>query len=81
MLQEHINLGQRVRNFKIETSTDGINWTAFGGNVPTTTIGYKRIIPQSGSTKEYGAGVEAKFVRINITDSKACPTLENVALY
>ena len=81
MLQEHIQLGQRVKAFKIETSTDGSTWTKFGGSVPTTTIGYKRIIPQSGSTSSYGNGVNAKYVRVSITKSKSCPVIENIALY
>lgn len=81
MLQEHIALGQRVRKFSIETSADGHNWQPFGGDMPTTTIGYKRIIAQSGSTKDYGSGVNAKYVRVNIMDSKSCPTIERIALY
>jgi len=81
LLQEHIALGQRVRAFSIETSMDGRNWQPFGGNMPTTTIGYKRIISHNGSTKEYGEGVKAKYVRVNVTDSKACPTMERIALY
>lgn len=81
MLQEHIQLGQRVKAFKIETSADGQTWTKFGGSVPTTTIGYKRIIPQSGSTSSYGTGVSAKYVRVSITKSKSSPVIENIALY
>ena len=81
LLQEHIQLGQRVKAFTIETSTNGTTWTKFGGSVPTTTIGYKRIIPQSGSTDNYGTGVSAKYVRVKITDCKSCPVIENIALY
>lgn len=79
MLQEHIALGQRVKKFNIETSEDGETWKAFGSSVPQTTIGYKRIIPKT-STSSYGYQ-KAKFVRINITDSKACPVIENIAIY
>lgn len=50
VLQEHIQLGQRVKAFSIETSNDGTKWTKRGGNIATTTIGYKRIIPLNGST-------------------------------
>lgn len=81
LLQEHIQLGQRVKAFTIETSTNGTTWTKFGGSVPTTTIGYKRIIPQSGSTSSYGSGKSAKYVRVKITDCKSCPVIENIALY
>lgn len=81
MLQEHIQLGQRVKAFTIETSTDGKSWTKFGGSMPTTTIGYKRIISQSGNTTSYGTGKSAKYVRVKITDCKSCPVIENIALY
>lgn len=81
LLQEHIQLGQRVKAFTIETSTNGTTWSKFGGSVPTTTIGYKRIIPQSGSTSSYGSGKSAKYVRVKITDCKSCPVIENIALY
>ena len=46
-----------------------------------TTVGYKRIIPLNGSTSTYGDGFSAKYVRINITDSKACPTLHTVSVF
>lgn len=82
MLQEYIQLGQRVKGFTIETSTDGTNWTKQGGNIQTTTIGYKRIIPLNGNTgSSYDAGKQAKYVRVKITDSKACPTLHTLAVY
>lgn len=81
MLQEYIRLGQRVKAFTIETSTDGTNWTKFGGNIPTTTIGYKRIIPQSGSTGNYGNGIDARYVRVKITDCRSVPVISNIAVY
>lgn len=81
-LQEPIRLGQRVKAFTIETSTDGTNWTRRGGNIQTTTIGYKRIIPLNGSTTDsYGTGYQAKMVRITISDSRACPLLSNISIY
>lgn len=79
MLQEHIQLGQRVKAFNIETSTDGETWKTFGATIPQTTIGYKRIIPKT-STTSYGYQ-NAKYVRVNITDAKACVTLDNIAIY
>ena len=78
MLMEYIKLGQRVKGFKIETSLDGSKWTKYSGT--TTTIGYKRIIPLGGKTTTY-TGVQAKYLRISITDSKSCPTLHTVAVY
>ncbi|MCM1109299.1 MAG: alpha-L-fucosidase [Clostridium sp.] len=81
-MMEYIRKGQRVKAFKIETSTDGSTWTPQGGNIQTTTIGYKRIIPLNGSTSaSYGNGVNAKFLRIIIEDSKACPLLHTVCIY
>lgn len=81
-MMEYIRKGQRVKSFKIETSTDGSNWVLQGGNIQTTTIGYKRIIPVNGSTSaSYGNGVNAKYLRITIEDSKACPLLHTVSIY
>ena len=81
VLQEHIQLGQRVKAFTIETSNDGNTWTKRGGNIATTTIGYKRIIPLNGSTSNSYTNVQnVKYLRISITDSRACPTIENIEL-
>ncbi len=81
-MMEYIRKGQRVKGFTIETSTDGTSWTRQGGNIQTTTIGYKRIIPLNGSTSaSYGSGVRAKYLRLTITDSKACPTLHTLSVY
>lgn len=80
-LQEYIALGQRVKGFNVEYSTDGVNFTAAAPGVTTTTIGYKRIIPLNGSTTIYGSGYDCKAIRINITDSKACPLIHTVACY
>lgn len=82
VLQEYIRLGQRVKTFKIETSNDKSRWTAFGGSMPTTTIGYKRIIPQNGQTEgSYNGSVTAKYVRVTITDCKSIPVIQNIEVY
>lgn len=82
MMQEYIQLGQRIKGFTIETSNDGKNWTKKGGNIKTTTVGYKRIIPLNGSTSNsYDAGTTAKYVRATITDSRACPTLHTLSIF
>ena len=82
MMQEYIQLGQRIKGFTIETSNDGKNWTKKGGNIKTTTVGYKRIIPLNGSTSNsYDAGTTAKYVRVTITDSRACPTLHTLSIF
>ena len=81
-LMEHIALGQRVKSFEIETSTDGTKWTTFGGGMTKSTIGYKRIIAQNGSTaSSYGSGVKAKFVRVTFKSVKSCPVIESVQVY
>ena len=69
MLQEYIKLGQRVKSFTVEVqNNDGWQQVAAG-----TTIGYKRILKLTP--------VKAGKVRINITASKACPVISNVAIY
>lgn len=81
-LMEYIKLGQRVKSFVIETSNDGSNWTKRGGNIQTTTIGYKRIIPLNGSTADsYSNPVSAKYLRVRITAAKACPTLHTLSVF
>lgn len=79
MLMEYIKLGQRVKNFTIETSLDGTTWTKRAAS-STTTIGYKRIVPLAGSTSGYSA-VKAKYLRITINDAKGCPTLHTLSVF
>ncbi len=82
MMQEYIRLGQRVKGFNIEVSTDGTEWTSLATDIEQATIGYKRIIPLNGSTSSsYGSGYSAKYLRINITDSRGCPVLSNVSVF
>lgn len=80
-LQEYIRKGQRVQGFNIQYSTNGTNWTTAATGVTQTTIGYKRIIPINGSTSNYGSGVSARYVKVNITKSKACPLLHTISIY
>ncbi len=81
-MMEYIRLGQRVKGFTVEISTDGNNWTSCGGTIEMTTIGYKRIIPLNGSTSSsYESGYSAKYLRITITDCKSCPTLHTIEVY
>jgi alpha-L-fucosidase len=81
-LQEFIRLGQRVRSFTIETSTDGQTWTKRASNI-CKTIGYKRIVPLGASTSSYATNAVAnvKAIRITVTGTKACPTLQTVSVY
>lgn len=79
-LMEHVNLGQRIKKFSIETSDDGIMWTTRAEDL-CTTIGYKRIVPLDGSTSKYGKGIRCRVLRVNIQDVIECPTLERIAIY
>ena len=81
-MMEYIKLGQRVKGFSIQTSTDGETWTTRASAIEQTTIGYKRIIPLNGSTSSsYDDGYSAKYLRINITSAKSCPTLHTISVY
>lgn len=81
-LMEYIRKGQRIKGFKIETSTNGTTWTKRGGSIATTTVGYKRIIPLNGSTSNsYANAQKIKALRITITDSRACPLLHTISIY
>lgn len=81
MLQEYIRLGQRVKGFSIEYSTDGNRWQNASSQESMTTIGYKRIIPLNESVSGLPTGYEARYIRVNITNSKACPVLNRVAVF
>lgn len=69
LLQEYIKLGQRVRAFNVEAEVDG-NWQTIANE---TTIGYKRILRTTR--------VIATALKINITDSKSCIVISNIAAY
>ena len=69
LIQEYIQLGQRVKSFSVEIEKDG-TWLEIAKG---TTIGYKRILrinPQ-----------EAQKVRLVIKDSKACPVISNIEIF
>jgi len=68
-IQEYIKLGQRVKSFRVEIEKNG-KWLAIAKG---TTIGYKRIL------KIFP--VEARKIRLAITDSKACPVISNLEVY
>lgn len=78
VLQEYIRLGQRIRAFSIETSTDKTDWQPFAEG---TTVGYKRIMAKGDNTESYGEATRARYVRINVTDSHTCPLLHTVSVY
>jgi len=69
VLQEYIKLGQRIRSFSIELSKNN-KWKKVA---ESTTIGYKRIIKIDPE--------QTQKIRINITDSRACPVISNIEVY
>ena len=81
-LMEYIKKGQRIKDFKIEISTDGSSWEEIAAREETTTVGYKRIIPLCGSTiNSYNEGYNVKGVRVTILDCKSCPVLSSISVY
>jgi len=69
LAQECISLGQRVKAFTVDALVDG-KWKEVA---KSTTIGYKRILRFPSVT--------ATQVRLNITDSKACPVIFNLGVF
>lgn len=69
VLQEYIKLGQRVKAFNVE-AWNGNSWIRLAD---ATTIGYKRILKV--------APLSTSKIRVNITDSRACPVISNVEIY
>ena len=69
VLQEYIQLGQRVKSFTAEVWKDN-TWQKVATG---TTIGYKRILKINP--------VNTSKIRITIEDSKACPVISNVEVY
>jgi alpha-L-fucosidase len=69
LLQEHVELGQRVRQWTCEARVEG-SWQPIAEG---TTIGHKRIV-------RFG-DVVADAVRLTILDSRAAPAIESLRLY
>ena len=70
MLQEFIELGQRVKSFSVEARIEQ-SWIQVAGG---TTIGYKRLLRLPYS-------VTADGLRVTILDSRACPTIRAIGLF
>lgn len=70
VVQEHIALGQRVREYVIE-AFDGDDWQEIASG---TTIGYKRILPLADS-------VTTDQLRIRLLDSRAELAISRIAIY
>lgn len=69
VIQEFIQLGQRVKRFSVEV----FNGNAWKKVAEGTTIGYKRILKLDP--------VQASRVRVNIEDAKACVVISAVEVY
>jgi alpha-L-fucosidase len=68
-LKEHIQLGQRVKEFNVEAWQNG----AWQKIAQATTIGYKRILKLTP--------VVASKIKINIVSAKASPVISAVEVY
>ncbi|GAB3958511.1 alpha-L-fucosidase [Spirosoma harenae] len=69
LVQEPIQLGQRVKSFSVEALVNG-NWKEIAKE---TTIGYKRILRFPT--------VETTQLRLTILDTKATPLISNIEVY
>lgn len=70
VIEEHIALGQRVREFAVEVYADG-QWRRVADG---TTVGYKRIIP-------LGDMVAFDELRVRFLDSRGPLTINRIAVY
>ncbi|WP_315822363.1 discoidin domain-containing protein [Paraflavitalea speifideaquila] len=69
VLQEYIQLGQRVKSYTIEAWQNGA-WKKIADG---TTIGHKRIVKIAPTTTNK--------IRVHITGSKACPVISNLEVF
>ncbi len=69
LIQEFVNLGQRVKAFSLEKEVNG-SWEKIAEG---TTIGYKRILRF--------ADTEAQKIRINFLDGKGIPVISEIGIY
>jgi alpha-L-fucosidase len=69
VLQEPIQMGQRIRAWTLEARCQGV-WRPVATG---TTVGYKRAVPFPT--------VEAEALRMRVTDARACPALATFAAY
>lgn len=69
LIQEYIQLGQRVKSFTVEAMQNN-EWKKIAEG---TTMGYKRILKLDP--------IETTSVRVTIVDSKACPVISNIEVY
>lgn len=73
MAREPIELGHRTTGWNVEYSNDGKNWTVIPETKDLKSIGNRWIVRFNPVT--------AKYVRLNITDGRACPALHTFGVY
>ncbi len=73
MIQEYLPLGQRVRAFAVEYTSDGSTWRSVNSGERTTTVGYKRLLRFNTVT--------AKAVRLRVTDARGPVCINRVGAY
>jgi alpha-L-fucosidase len=73
MIQEYIPLGQRIKAFKVEYTSDGTNWKDVNCGESTTTVGYKRLLRFST--------VSATGIRLRVTEARGTLCINRVAAY
>jgi alpha-L-fucosidase len=69
VLQEYIQLGQRIKAFRVEAMTE----EGYTTIAEETTIGYKRILRLPDTTTDK--------LKVTILDAKAVPVLSNIEVY
>jgi alpha-L-fucosidase len=69
MIQEYVNLGQRVKAFSLEKEVNG-KWEIVARG---TTLGYKRILRFPDT--------EARKIRINFLEAKGIPVISEIGVY
>lgn len=73
MIQEYIPLGQRVKSFKVEYTTDGATWHDVNCGESTSTVGYKRLLRFPT--------VKATGIRLRITDARGPLCINRVGAF
>ncbi|GAA0877873.1 alpha-L-fucosidase [Algoriphagus jejuensis] len=69
LVQEFVNLGQRVKSFSLEKEVNG-SWEKVAEG---TTIGYKRVLRFDDT--------QAQKIRVNFLDSKDIPVISEIGVY
>lgn len=73
MLQEVIELGHRSTGWSVDYSANGRDWTPVPDATGKQSIGYKWLVKFKPVT--------ARYVRLRITEGKACPAIHTFGVY